>query len=292
MRDESLTDSSGIVEQIGEQHARVAARMEGIRHKIAVMSGKGGVGKSTVSANLAITLAGKGYKVGILDTDINGPSISQLLGVKGGSLKKGEDGFIPAEGVNGIKVASIDLLLERADSPVAWKGPVGSSSVWRGSMEMGVVREFLSDIAWGELDFLIIDLPPGTSDKALIVSQLIPDFTGAVAVTIPSDLSRAVVKKSVILAEKLDIPMIGIIENMSVYCCPDCGSESSLFEDSGAMTEDIGIPVLGAVPFDRQILLQERGGISGGGSGKKAFSDIVKNLLDYLEYKDDLLAKI
>lgn len=289
----SSSDKSKIVEQIGQQRLKVIETLRDVKYKIAIMSGKGGVGKSTITANLALTLSSEGYKIGVLDADINGPSISKLLDVKNRGLSESETGLLPAEGKNGIKVVSIDLLLDKDDSPIAWKGPMESSAIWRGSMEMGVVREFLSDILWGELDFLFIDLPPGTSDKALIVSQLIPDLTGAIAVTIPSDLSRSIVQRSVRLAEKLEIPIIGIVENMSSFHCPECGTDTPLFEDDGGMTEDIGLPVLGNVPFHRQILLQERGGSSKDeGAPLKAFSDIVKNLKDYLEYKDHLLEMI
>jgi ATP-binding protein involved in chromosome partitioning len=193
--------------QILEQDQKLQARMAKIRHKIAVISGKGGVGKSTTTVNLAVAFAmhGHSHNVGILDADIHGPSVPKMLGLSGQRLQAGPPGIFPALGSLGIKVVSMDFLLPDENSPVIWRGP----------LKMTAIRQFLSDIVWGDLDILFIDLPPGTGDEPLSVAQLLPEMDGVVIVTIPSEVSQIVVKKAVTFARKLEMPVIGIIENMS-----------------------------------------------------------------------------
>ncbi|MBI3596156.1 MAG: Mrp/NBP35 family ATP-binding protein [Nitrospirae bacterium] len=246
-----------VLQQVLEQVAAVQTRMGRIKHKIAVMSGKGGVGKSSVTVNLANSFTARGYKVGILDVDLSGPCSPKMMGIRERSLKITAEGALPAVGLNGIKVASMELMLPSEGSPVMWKGLWEDSAVWRGTVEMSVIREFISDVNWGPLDLLLIDMPPASSDKPPIISQMIPDLDGAVIVTIPSEISQFIVKKSVVfLNRELHIPILGLIENMSGAVCPHCGEALELFEDAShgeSPLQKMGLPLLGRVPFDRRI---------------------------------------
>lgn len=206
---------------------------------IAVMSGKGGVGKSLVTSSLAVKLKKKGYKVGILDADITGPSIPKMFGLNETANGDG-NGLYPVETSSGIKVMSVNLLLEDEEEPVIWRGPVISS----------VVKQFWSDVYWGELDYLLIDMPPGTGDVPLTVFQSIP-VDGAIIVTSPQDLVRLIVKKAYNMAVKMDIPVMGIVENYSYIECPDCGKKISVFGESkiDEIASEIGVEVLGKLPI-------------------------------------------
>ncbi|MDD6294135.1 MAG: Mrp/NBP35 family ATP-binding protein [Lachnospiraceae bacterium] len=210
-----------------------------INKVIAVMSGKGGVGKSLVTSSLAAKLKNKGYKVGILDADITGPSIPKMFGLNETANGDG-NGLYPVETGSGIKVMSVNLLLEDEEEPVIWRGPVISS----------VVKQFWSDVYWGELDYLLIDMPPGTGDVPLTVFQSIP-VDGAIIVTSPQDLVRLIVKKAYNMAVKMDIPVMGIVENYSYIECPDCGKKISVFGESkiDEIASEIGIEVLGKLPI-------------------------------------------
>lgn len=246
------TDDAKVVQQITEQMKRVRDRTAGIRHKLVVMSGKGGVGKSMTTVNLALALARLGYKVGLLDVDLNGPCIPRMLGMHGQALTLTPDGAVPPVGPLGVKVASMDFFLGDA-SPVRWKGPMDLSPVWLGVMEMNVIREFLGDVIWGELDYLLADLPPGAAaDKPPVIAGFIPDLAGAIVVTTPSEVASDVVQKSVTYARDMGIKVLGMIENMSRYRCPSCGAESELFEgDTQALSDALNVPLLGRIPFDR-----------------------------------------
>src|SRR5437870_3269472 len=248
------SDDAKVVQQITEQMKQVQVRMAGIKHKLVVMSGKGGVGKSMTTVNLALAFARQGYRVGLLDVDLNGPCVPRMLGMHGQSLTMGPAGAIPPVGPFGVKVASMDFFLEDA-SPVRWKGPMDVSPVWLGLMEMNVIREFLADVVWGELDYLLVDLPPGAAaDKPPIIAGFIPDLAGAIVVTTPSEVASDVVQKSIIYARDLGIKVLGIVENMSTYRCPQCGTESELFEgDTEAMCQALDLPLLGRIPFDRNL---------------------------------------
>src|SRR5574344_508601 len=191
-----------------------------IKNVIGVMSGKGGVGKSFVTASLAVQLANKGYKVGIMDADITGPSIPKMFGLTD-TAKGDESGIYPSGTRNNIKVMSVNLLLEHDDEPVIWRGPVIA----------GVVKQFWSDVYWGELDYLLIDMPPGTGDVPLTVFQSLP-VDGVVIVTSPQDLVKLIVKKAYNMAAKMDIPVLGMVENSSYIECPDCGKKISVFGES------------------------------------------------------------
>ena len=238
-------------EERGDQWSRhqremalLRTRMDKVRHKIAVISGKGGVGKTLVTVNLAVALAmrGRNGRIGVLDADIHGPCVPKMLGLKGSRLEAGPPGVFPALGPLNIKVVSMDFLLPSDDSPVIWRGP----------LKMGAIRQFLSEIAWGGLEYLLIDLPPGTGDEALSVLQLLPEMDGVVIVTIPSEVSQDMVRKAVTFARKMEVPVIGIIENMSRLVCPHCGGRIDVFSSGGGekMAVEMGVPLLGAIPLD------------------------------------------
>jgi ATP-binding protein involved in chromosome partitioning len=243
--------------QQNEQEQRLKLKLGKIKHKIAIISGKGGVGKSTVATNLAVFFAKNNHKtqVGILDADIHGPCIPKMLGLKGQKLISGPGGMLfPVTNEQGIKVVSMDFLLPNDEAPVIWRGP----------LKMRVIQQFLSDVTWGELDYLFVDLPPGTGDEPLSVMQLIPDIDGVIIVTMPSEVSESVVKKSVTFAKQLGVPVIGIIENMSGLVCPDCGAKINVFKAGGGkrIADDMAIPYLGSIPLDPKICTDSDGGLS------------------------------
>jgi len=260
--------------EISEQQKLVSARTDRIRHKIIVASGKGGVGKSTVTVNLARALSNKGYKVGILDADITGPNIPKLLGVDDQPLYQGELGIEPVD-ANGIKVISMAFVLSDKSSAVVWRGP----------MKMVAIRQFLTDVNWGDLDFMIIDLPPGTSDEPLSVVQLIPDLTGAVIVTTPQEVALLDSRKAVNMVKGMNVPVLGIIENMSGLCCPSCGEIIDIFKTGGGKkaAEEMGVPFLGKIPLDQQVCLLGDDGVTfvdQNSTTSKSFLEIVTRLLD------------
>ncbi len=213
-----------------------------IRHKIVVLSGKGGVGKSTVAVNLAVSLAMTGKKVGLLDVDIHGPSVPTMLHLTGERLARKDGKLLPASIGDLIKVMSIGFLLENRDEAVIWRGP----------MKMGVIQQFLTEVDWGELDYLIIDSPPGTGDEPLSVCQLIGDADGAVIVTTPQEVSAADVRRSVNFCIRLNLPVLGIVENMSGFVCPKCGEVTEIFNSGGgeAIADQFGVRLLGRIPLD------------------------------------------
>jgi ATP-binding protein involved in chromosome partitioning len=252
-----FTDDAKVMKQLVDQSLQVKIRMGQIRRKIVVMSGKGGVGKSTTTANLALAFARAGHKVGVLDIDLNGPCIPQMLGVSG-SFEIRPDGAVPPTGPYGIKVASMALFLTEKNTPVRWKGSMELSPVWLGMFEMNVIRELLADIIWGDLDYLIADLPPGASaDKPPVIAGFLPELDGAVVVTTPSEVAKTVVRKSIVYAQELGIRVIGLVENMSGAICPTCQSPVSLFTEEGSGCEDIAVdmnlPILGKIAFDSSI---------------------------------------
>ncbi len=230
--------------RIEEEEAKLREALSKIKHKVMVISGKGGVGKSFVTANLAMTFALKGYSIGVLDADIHGPCIPKMLGLRGEAPTVGPTGIFPVMGPLNIKVMSMDFLLPSDELPVIWRGP----------LKMGALRQFIADVIWGELDILFVDLPPGTGDEPLSIAQMLqPDF--AVIVTIPSEVSKLVVKKVVTFSKTLNVPILGVIENMSYFICPKCGSRYELFGSGGGkkLAEEMGVPFLGAIPIDPSI---------------------------------------
>ncbi|MEM2108523.1 MAG: Mrp/NBP35 family ATP-binding protein [Candidatus Bathyarchaeia archaeon] len=269
-----------------QQQDQLKLKMCKIKHKIAVISGKGGVGKSTVTVNLAVALALHGHqgKVGILDADIHGPCVPKMLGLKGKRLTGGPSGLLfPVTSRLGIKVVSMDFLLPNDEAPVIWRGP----------LKMRLIQQFLSDVAWRELDFLLVDLPPGTGDEPLSIVQLIPDMDGVIIVTMPSEVSEAVVKKSVAFARQVGVPVIGIIENMSGFVCPECGAKVDIFKTGGGkrIADSMGIPYLGSIPIDPQICNESDCGSAFIAENKsspaaKAFAEIVKKIEEFIEKAD------
>ena len=254
--------------------------MSKIKHKIAIISGKGGVGKSLVTVNLAVALA-QSSKVGILDADIHGPCIPKMLGVEEKGLSSGPPGVFPAIGPDGIKVVSMDFFLDD-ETPVIWRGP----------MKMSAIREFLTEMVWGELDYLLVDLPPGTGDEPLSIMQLIPEMDGVIIVTIPSEVSQKVVRKAVTFARELNIPIIGIVENMSGFVCPKCGYETHIFNVGGGqrIAEEMKVPFLGRIALDPKICENSDLGKpfitqSADSPAARAFMDIVKGVEQSLNIK-------
>ena len=210
-----------------------------IKHVIGVVSGKGGVGKSFVAGSLASGLAKQGYKVGILDADITGPSIQKMYGIRGKAAGDA-NGIYPRETPSGIRIISINMLLDNEDDPVIWRGPILA----------GVVKQFWTDVIWGELDYLLVDLPPGTGDVPLTVFQSIP-LDGIVIVTSPQSLVNMIVKKAYNMAAAMNIPVLGIIENYSYLICPDCGRKLNVFGESTVdeIASELSVPVLGKLPI-------------------------------------------
>ena len=242
-----------------------------IRHTIAVMSGKGGVGKSSVSAMLAVTLAREGFQVGLLDADITGPSIPTLFGLRQQPLVK-EGKIVPLSSKLGIKIMSLNLLLPREEDPVIWRGPLIG----------GAVKQFWTDVLWGHLDYLVVDLPPGTGDAPLTVLQSLP-LDGLIIVTSPQELAVMVVKKAINMARMLEVPILGLIENMSGLICPHCGKKLELFGPSqaGKVSAATGIRRLGEIPLDPEISrLGDRGEI------EQYRADFLRQIPDLLEDED------
>lgn len=221
-----------------------AVRMSRIKHKIVVGSGKGGVGKSTVVVNLAAALKRKGYSVGILDADITGPNIPKLLGIQGQHLTAGPMGIEPAD-ASGLKIISMALLLESSDSAVVWRGP----------MKMAALKQFTSEVNWGDLDFLLVDLPPGTSDEPISAAQLLPDMDGAIIVTTPQEVALLDSRKAVNMFLMMKVPVLGIVENMSGFVCPKCGEVTEIFKSGGGerAAREMEVDFLGSIPLDAEI---------------------------------------
>lgn len=211
-----------------------------VKKVIGIVSGKGGVGKSFVTASLAAAMCRAGFKVGIMDADITGPSIPKMFGLHG-QVVGGEQGMIPMETEAGLKVMSVNLLLENEEAPVIWRGPVIA----------GVVKQFWNETVWGEIDYLFVDMPPGTGDVPLTVFQSLP-VDGVIIVTSPQELVQMIVKKAFHMAEMMHIPVLGVVENFSYLKCPDCGKEIRLFGDSSidGTAAELGIEVLGKIPLD------------------------------------------
>jgi len=261
----------------------VRAKMKEIKHKVIVMSGKGGVGKSTVSTNIATALANGGASVGLLDVDIHGPNIPKMLGIEGTRVAGDGQGMHPVEVPPGLKVMSMGFLLPDSDSPVIWRGPV----------KIGAIRQFLGEVHWGELDYLVVDLPPGTGDEPLTIAQLIPESDGAVIVTTPQDVALLDSRKTISFAKALNMPVLGIVENMSGFACPKCGEVTNIFKVGGgertAGEKDINF--LGRVPLDP--LLVETGDTGSpivlshpGSPTAAAFEGVVEKLREIIKDKE------
>jgi ATP-binding protein involved in chromosome partitioning len=217
-----------------------------VDHKIMVMSGKGGVGKSSIAANIAVGLSLKGKQVGLLDIDIHGPSIPKMVGLEGTPLKQSEEGLMPVEYSNNLKVMSIGFLIRDKKDAVIWRAPLKHS----------LIRQFLTDVRWGELDYLIVDCPPGTGDELISIAQLLEGADGAVIVTTPQDVAINDVRKSISFCHHVQVSVIGVIENMSGFACPNCGITVDIFKTGGGekMASEMGVPFLGRIPIDPKIV--------------------------------------
>ena len=236
---------SGETDQEFDIRQKLENRLCRIKYKLLVLSGKGGVGKSTVAVNLAASLAQAGKKVGLLDVDVHGPSVPTLLGLADHQVTGSEDGLLPIQMNDNLSVMSIGFLVHDRAAPVIWRGP----------RKFGMIRQFLADVTWGELDYLVMDAPPGTGDEPLAVAELVGPGAGAVVVTTPQDLAIADVRRSVSFCSEVSLPVIGIVENMSGYACPKCGEVSNIFNSGGGekLAREMHVPFLGAIPIDPEI---------------------------------------
>ncbi|RLF53832.1 MAG: ATP-binding protein [Thermoplasmata archaeon] len=244
------------------------------KHRLIVLSGKGGVGKSTISANISVILANKGYNVGLLDCDLHGPSIPKILGIENRRLMGKEDKILPFE-IGKLKVVSLGMVLDR-DSPVIWRGP----------LKMKALQQLLEQTEWGSLDYFIADLPPGTGDEPLSIVQLLKKVDGAIIVTTPQDVALQSVRRSISFARSLNVPILGIIENMSGFRCPYCGKTSYIFKQGGGerLAEETGVRFLGRIPIDIRIVEEEdEGKILRNPDCLELFEEIVKKVEGILE---------
>ncbi len=263
------------IEEIREKLA-LQDNISKIRHKVIVLSGKGGVGKSTVATNIAVAISMKGQKVGLMDVDIHGPSIPKMLGLVGSSLRGTETGLAPIVYNDNLRVISIGFILRSQNDAVIWRAP----------LKHKLIRDFLTDVKWGYLDYLIVDSPPGTGDEPMSVIQLLEDTDGAVIVTTPQDVSLIDVRKAITFCRHVNLPVLGVVENMSGFVCPNCGKTINIFKAGGGkeMASEMGVPFLGSIPLDPLM-------VEAGDSGKpyiqyhmnsetaKAFDGIITPLL-------------
>ena len=244
----SSSESCSAEDKQKREEEVLQSRLSHIKHRLVVMSGKGGVGKSTIAVSLAVSLARQGHKVGLLDADIHGPNLPKMLGLENKRLQASEGGIIPEPVMENLSVVSMAFLLDNPDSPVVWRGPLKHT----------VIRQFIADVQWGDLDYLVIDLPPGTGDEPLSVAQVIKPMDGSIIVTTPQDVALLDSRKSVVFSQQIEVPVLGIVENMSGFNCPHCNQAIDLFKQGGGRkaAEDLKVPFLGAVPLDPQVVIQ------------------------------------
>jgi ATP-binding protein involved in chromosome partitioning len=274
-----MSEEKAAAERKQVQQDAVAASMAKVKYKIMVMSGKGGVGKTTVAANLAFALGMQGLEVGLMDADIHGPDIPKILGIEDQRPEITGDMIKPISVTPRLRAMSIGFLLPDRDSPVIWRGP----------MKMNAIRQFLSEVDWGDMDYLIIDLPPGTGDEPLSVAQLLKKVDGSIIVTTPQDLALLDSRKAVNFSGVLNVPVIGIVENMSGFVCPHCGHEINIFKYGGGerAAQELGVPFLGRVPLDPNMVeAADRGEpfiMQKDSKVSEAFAQIVQNIRMFVE---------
>jgi Mrp family chromosome partitioning ATPase len=263
-------------------------RMSYVKHKFMVVSGKGGVGKSTVATNLAITLAKEGYEVGLMDADIHGPNIPKMLGIEDERPGASTEGLLPVTTKHGLKVISIAFFLKSKDDAVIWRGPLKHS----------MIKQFLGEVYWGDLDYLIIDLPPGTGDEALSVAHLLKGIEGAIIVTTPQEVALLDSRKAVTFTRQLKLPLVGIVENMSGFNCPHCSKPIDLFKKGGGekAAREMLVPFLGRIPIDPEMVVSGDSGtplvgMSGHEEVKNAFNEISEKWRQLLEGKSKVSDK-
>ena len=251
-----------------------------VKHVILVLSGKGGVGKTTVSVNLAMALASHGHATGLLDLDIHGPNVAKMLGLEGQVLPVLGNHLHPVRVTGNLRVVSMAFLLSDRSAPVIWRGP----------LKMQAIRQFLTEVEWGTLEYMVVDLPPGTGDEALSIAQLAPNLSGAVIVTTPQQVSTLDAGKAISFIRKMEMPVLGIIENMSGFVCPKCGEKIDLFGSGGGeqLARETGVPILGSIPMDpavvrsgdegRPFILQDRDSPT-----RRALEQVVEALIRRLD---------
>ena len=282
MGNEEITEDTVKKAMLDERMESIKKNMEKIKHKIVIISGKGGVGKTTIAVNLAMSLASIGLRVGILDVDITGPNVVKMLGINPElkpSVDPGAKKFYPVIGPLNMKVMSMAFLISSPDEPVIWRGP----------MKMGAVRQFLGDAIWDELDYLICDLPPGTSDETLDILQLIPD-ENVIVVTTPQEVALMDARKTIKMSMVMERKVLGIIENMSGFKCPHCGEYIDLYPPGGAekAAKDFDIRLLGKIPFEVELGIQGDRGLpfvikNPNSESAKAFKQVVKQIQEIVE---------
>lgn len=255
----------------------ITRNMAGVKNKFMVFSGKGGVGKTTVAVNLAYRIMSKGYKVGLLDIDIHGPNVIKIMGLEKEKLTSTDNEIEPIKAFSNMKVISTASMLESEDTPVIWRGP----------MKMKLIRQFLSDVNWGNIDYMIIDSPPGTGDEPLSIIQLMPNLNGGIVVTTPQNMAILDAKKSIRFAQQLKLPFIGVIENMSGFICPHCGKRIDIFKTGGGqrIALEMDVEFLGRIPYDLQVMnLSDEGQVylknyKNGTAVSEAYSYISKKII-------------
>jgi ATP-binding protein involved in chromosome partitioning len=282
LREEGASMQPNQMEERKKQEESITQNLRKIKQVIVVLSGKGGVGKSTVSTNLALMLSQQGHTVGLLDCDMHGPTIPTMLGLENTRITQSSDGLKPIQATEHLKVLSMGFLINKQDDAIIWRGP----------MKMGAIKQLIGDFDWGNLDYLIIDLPPGTGDEPLSIAQIIPKITGAIIVTTPQDVALVSVRKSITFVKKLNIPVIGIIENMSGFTCPHCGKKVDIFKSGGGKkaAEDFNLPYLGDIPLDPTIVETGDNGtttIIDDSTLATSFETIVENVKNHIKKKEE-----
>ena len=256
-----------------------STKYKGVKHTIMVMSGKGGVGKSTVSVNLSVTLAKK-YRVGLIDADINGPDDPKMLGVSDAEITAKDNQILPVSSKYGVDVISMAFLLPTEDTAV----------IWRGALRHKAIQQFLEEVAWGERDFIILDMPPGTGDEGLTVAQIVPEVEGVIIVVTPQDVALLDAKKAINFAKQMEIPVLGIVENMSGFVCPHCGETVDIFKRGGGeeAAKKYGVPFLGRIPLIPEVVANSDDGVPSASTNEvvgKAFDGITEKLIEAIGKK-------